>query len=60
MMRDIYDGIARWPASRGGLAPTVATFADGLRACVLVDAMLQSAAAGGRWTAVPAIEEIPT
>ena len=57
MMRDIYDGIARWPASRGELKPTVATFADGLRACLLVDAMLESAAAGGRWTTVPAIEE---
>ena len=57
MMRDIYAGIANWPAPGSGaprpaLAPAVATFADGLRACLLVDAMLDSAAAGGRWTAV--------
>ena len=57
MMRDIYDGIAAWPESRGQLKPAVATFADGLRACLLIDAMLESAAAGGRWTAVPEPEE---
>lgn len=59
MMRDIYAGIAAWPASRGELKPAVATFADGLRACLLIDAMLESAAAGGRWTEVPEPEETP-
>lgn len=57
MMRDIYEGIAGWPGSKGRLKPTVATFEDGVRACALVDAMLESAASGGRWTAVRGIEE---
>ena len=51
LMRDIYDAIARWPDSAQALPPTVATFADGLRAQQVVDAMLDSAARGA-WTRV--------
>ncbi len=60
LMRDIYAAIANWPRSRDQLPPTIATFADGLRANLLTDAMLESAAAGSRWIEVPAVDAAST
>jgi predicted dehydrogenase len=51
LMRDIYGCIAAGaPAS--ALPPAVATFEDGYRANLIVEAVLESARRGGVWTAV--------
>ena len=52
-MRDIYATIAAGSPYRA-LPPTVASFEDGYRANAIVEAVLQSARAGGVWTAVSA------
>jgi predicted dehydrogenase len=49
LMRDIYGGIA---AGKTTLPPAVATFEDGYRANVIVEAILESARLGGAWTDV--------
>jgi predicted dehydrogenase len=51
LMREIYATIAAGPPYRP-LPPMVATFEDGYRANRIVEAILESAAAGGVWTAV--------
>ena len=51
VMREIYRGVAAGPPY-APLPPVVATFEDGLRAHRIVDAILESAADGGAWTAV--------
>jgi predicted dehydrogenase len=51
LMREIYQCIAGGPPY-GPLSPIVATFEDGYRANRIVDAILESAADGGAWTAV--------
>ena len=53
LMRDIYGVIAAGP-QYPPLPPAVATFEDGYRANCIVEAILQSARAGGAWTEVPA------
>jgi predicted dehydrogenase len=52
LMRDIYATIAAGKPY-GPLPPPVATFADGYRANAIVEAILDSAQAGGVWTEVP-------
>jgi predicted dehydrogenase len=52
LMRDIYGIIAAGKPYRP-LPPAVATFADGYRANAIVEAILESARAGGVWTEVP-------
>jgi len=51
LMRDIYGGIAAGTPARA-LPPAVATFEDGYRANLIVEAILDSARRGGVWTAV--------
>ena len=51
-MRDIYGTIASGKKPTDPLPPAFATFEDGYRANVIVDAILESAKAGGVWTAV--------
>ena len=51
LMREIYRCIAAGPPY-ASLPPMVATFEDGFRAHRIVDAILESAADGGAWTAV--------
>jgi predicted dehydrogenase len=51
LMRDIYGTIAAGKPYRA-LPPTVATFEDGYRANAIVEAILDSARAGGVWTEV--------
>ena len=51
VVREIYRGIAAGPPY-APLPPVVATFEDGFRAHRIVDAILESAADGGAWTAV--------
>jgi len=51
LMREIYRCIAEGPPY-ASLPPMVATFEDGFRANRIVDAILESAADGGAWTAV--------
>ena len=51
LMRDIYRTIAAGKPYRP-LPPAVATFADGYRANAIVEAILESARAGGVWTEV--------
>lgn len=53
LMRDIYGCIAAGPPY-GALPPAVATFEDGYRANVIVEAILESARGGGVWTPVGA------
>lgn len=52
VIRDIYEFIARGGRMTDPLPPAMATFADGCRAARLVQAALDSARAGGTWTAV--------
>ena len=52
VMRDIYGVIAAGHPPTAAHPPAFATFADGLRANCLVEAMLQSAAQGSVWTKV--------
>jgi predicted dehydrogenase len=52
VMRDIYAAVAEGRDPRAPLPPTVATFEDGYRANCIVDAILESSAAGGKWTDV--------
>jgi predicted dehydrogenase len=52
VMRDIYGLIAAETRRSRDEPPIFATFADGLRAMRVVDAVLRSAKAGGVWTAV--------
>jgi predicted dehydrogenase len=52
LMRDIYGTIAAGGKPTDPLPPTFATFEDGYRANVIIDAILESARAGGVWTAV--------
>lgn len=52
VMRDIYGFIAAGQSPSETHPPAFATFADGLRANCLVDAMLKSAANGSVWTEV--------
>lgn len=52
VMRDIYTFIAEGKKPGDTRPPAFATFADGLRANCLVDAMLKSAANGSVWTEV--------
>jgi predicted dehydrogenase len=52
LMRDIYGTIASGKTPTDTLPPAFATFEDGFRANAIVDAILDSAKAGGVWTAV--------
>jgi predicted dehydrogenase len=52
LMRDIYGAIASGQSPTSALPPTFATFEDGYRANVIVDAIVESARAGGVWTTV--------
>jgi predicted dehydrogenase len=52
VIRDVYQFIAAGGRMTDPLPPAMATFADGYRAALLVDAVLRSARAGGVWTTV--------
>jgi Ni,Fe-hydrogenase III component G len=52
VMRDIYEFIADDRRSDSRRPVAMATFEDGLRANMIVEAILASATAGGVWTAV--------
>jgi predicted dehydrogenase len=52
LMRDIYGAIAAGRKPTDPLPPAFATFEDGYRANAIVDAILDSARAGGVWTEV--------
>jgi predicted dehydrogenase len=52
VMRDIYEFIAAGKSPSAARPPAFATFDDGCRANVIVEAILESARAGGVWTAV--------
>jgi predicted dehydrogenase len=52
VMRDVYGMIASGKKPTDPLPPAFATFEDGYRANAIVDAILESAKAGGVWTAV--------
>jgi predicted dehydrogenase len=52
LMRDIYGTIAAGKKPTDPLPPCFATFEDGYRANAIVDAILDSAKAGGVWTKV--------
>jgi predicted dehydrogenase len=52
LMRDIYGFIAAGKSPRDAHPPAFATFEDGYRANVIVEAILQSARAGSAWTKV--------
>jgi predicted dehydrogenase len=52
LMRDIYGFIAAGKTPRDAHPPAFATFEDGYRANVIVEAILQSARAGSVWTKV--------
>jgi predicted dehydrogenase len=52
LMRDIYGTIAAGGKPTDALPPAFATFEDGYRANAIVDAILDSARAGGVWTTV--------
>jgi predicted dehydrogenase len=52
LMRDIYGAIASGQKPTDPLPPAFATFEDGYRANAIVDAILDSAKAGGVWTEV--------
>lgn len=54
LMRDIYGFIAEGRSPKDPHPPAFATFEDGYRANVVVEAILQSAAAGSVWTRVSA------
>jgi predicted dehydrogenase len=54
LMRDIYGFIAAGHSPKDPHPPAFATFDDGYRANVIVEAILQSAAAGSVWTKVSA------
>jgi predicted dehydrogenase len=51
-MRDIYGFIAAGKSPKDTHPPAFATFEDGYRANVIVEAILQSAKAGSAWTKV--------
>src|SRR5688572_14173253 len=55
LMRDIYGAIA---AGKMTLPPAVATFEDGYRANVIVEAILESARRGGAWMDVRSIGDL--
>ena len=52
VLRDVYEAIRRDAAPDGPRPPAFATFEDGFRAAAIVDAILESHDAGGRWTNV--------
>jgi len=52
LMRDIYGAIASGQTPSDPLPPAFASFEDGYRATAIVDAILDSAKAGGVWTEV--------
>jgi predicted dehydrogenase len=52
LMRDIYGFIAEGKAASAAHPPAFATFEDGYRANVLIEAMLESAKKGSVWTKV--------
>ena len=52
VLRDVYEAIRSGAAPEGPHAPAFATFEDGFRAAAIVDAILESHDAGGRWTNV--------
>ena len=52
VIRDIYAVITEDAGSRGVQSPLVATFEDGYRINRVIDAMLESSAAGGVWKTV--------
>jgi hypothetical protein len=52
VMRDIYTFIAAGHAPDAAKPPAFATFEDGYRAACVVDAILESQAAGNTWTRV--------
>jgi predicted dehydrogenase len=52
LMRDIYGTIVSGKKPTDPLPPCFATFEDGYRANVVIDAILESAKAGGVWTKV--------
>jgi predicted dehydrogenase len=52
VLRDVYTFIADGRDPAGPRPPAIATFEDGFRANCIVDAILESSAAGGKWTAV--------
>jgi predicted dehydrogenase len=53
LLRIMYAHMANWRGLETHLSPMVATFAHGYRANCIIDAILDSAKAGGVWTAVP-------
>ena len=52
VLRDVYEAIRRDAPPDGPRPPAFATFEDGFRAAAIVDAILASHDAGGRWTNV--------
>lgn len=52
VLRDVYEAIRNGAAPDGPRPPAFATFEDGFRAAAIVDAILESHEAGGRWTNV--------
>jgi predicted dehydrogenase len=52
VMRDVYEAIRDGAAPDAPRPPAFATFEDGFRAAAIVDAILESHDAGGRWTDV--------
>jgi predicted dehydrogenase len=55
VIRDIYTRIVEGPGA-GAPRPAFATFEDGYRVALLVDAVLESHRQGGVWTTVHAVE----
>lgn len=53
LMRTMYAHMANWRGVETDLSPMVATFEHGYRANCIIDAILDSAKAGGVWTEVP-------
>src|SRR5205814_2168149 len=56
IIRDIYACIANGGVHDAGRAPAFATFEDGYRVALLVDAVLERHRNGGAWTKVAAME----
>jgi predicted dehydrogenase len=52
VLRDVYEFIAEGRSPRETRPPAFATFDDGYHASCIVDAILESAGGGGRWTPV--------
>jgi predicted dehydrogenase len=54
LLRDVYNCVAAGGPGAGPAPAALATFADGLRAANVIDAVLESHDAGGAWTKVKA------